>query len=525
MSNNNSHPDSHRSLIKSSSIIAAGTLSSRILGFVRDMILAKLFGTGWRADAFFVALRIPNLFRDLVGEGASNSAVVPILSEYLVRKERKEYWHLVSVILIWALMILSALTTAGMFFAPVIVRLIAPGFMAEPEKLALTIQLTRIIFPYLILIGLTAYSMAVLYVFRSFVTPAFSPCLFNIAVIVSAFVSPSFLAEPTYGLAAGVLAGGVLQLWVQIKPMKAAGMVWQWPKTLSHPGAVQVGQLLLPRMVGAGVYQLNLVVDTFCASLSHVVGAGGISAIYYANRVIQFPLGVFGFALISAVLPALSGLAAKKDMEQFKRTLIFSVENIFFILVPLSVLMVLLAEPVIRILFERGEFGRYSTDITSLALMFYAVGLFSFGGSKIVVTAFHALQDTRTPVKVAAVCLVINAVLNFLLMGPLKVGGIALASALSATVNFFWLFYLLNKKLGVMEWGFKSFLFKVAVASVVMGGVIEILQGVLDPLALPEIVELAVLGGAGLGAYGAACFLLKIEQVHKVLDVIRERLP
>lgn len=520
MSTDNSSPrDSHRSIMKSTSIIAAGTLSSRILGFFRDIILAKILGTGFRADAFFLAFKIPNLFRDMVGEGATNSAVVPVYSEYLVKKERQVFWQFVSVIFVLALMVLSLITITGIALAPAIVRIIAPGFMAHPEKLMMTIRLTKMMFPYLVLIGLTAHSIAILYTFRSFVVPSFSPCLLNISIIISAVISSRTMSEPVYGLAVGVLVGGMLQLFVQMRPLLKTGIKFQRPKTLRHPGALRVGKLLLPRLLGAGVYQLTILIDTFCASLSFIVGAGGISAIYYANRIIQFPMGVFGFAIASAALPTLSGLATTRDFGQLKKTLAFSLENIFFIMFPVSVIIILLAEPVIRILFERGEFNAYSTMITSQALFFYALGLFSFGGIKILVTAFHALQDTKTPVKIAAVCLLLNVVLNFVLMGPMKIGGIALASSIAATLDFVWLFRSLERKLGGINVGFKQFVIKILLASGVTA-VFVYLAWEKIPFLPSEgwggFLKLSLTGFSGIVIYGVVCFYLRIEQARKI---------
>lgn len=520
MSNiNSAHPDSHQSIIRSTSVISLGTLASRILGFIRDIILAKIFGTGLQADAFFVAQKIPNLFRDFVGEGATNSAVVPVLSEYLVKRDKKEFWRFVSVVMILAMIVLTLLTILGIILSPVIVRLLAPGFMDHPEKLELTIRLTKYMFPYLILIGLTAYSMAVLYAFRLFTVPAFSPCLLNIAMIISAPLSVHYLKEPVYGLAAAVLVGGVLQLLVQLPSLGKAGFRFE-KGPLNHPGAMRIGTLLLPRVFGAGVYQLNVFISTFCASFSTIVGPGGISAIYYANRIIQFPMGVFGFALASAVLPTLSGLASRSDTKQLKKTLVFTLENILFIMFPMSILLILFADPLIRVLFERGEFDRYSTHITSQALMYSALGLFSFGGIKILVTAFHALQDTRTPVKVAAVCLVVNTVLNFVLMKPLQVGGIALAGSISATLDFIWLWRILDKKLGGINSGFGRFLRKTSAAGVISGGVAYGLWHL--TLITSEALRLAVVFLAGFLVYGAVGVFLKVEQAQKIYTWAKE---
>lgn len=512
-------PDSLRSVIKSTSLLSVGTLSSRILGFVRDVILAKLLGTGIRADAFFVAFKIPNLFRDLVGEGATNAAVVPVFSEYLHNKDKEDFWRFVSIILTIAMIVLSVITIFGIILAPVIVRMIAPGFMASPEKLLLAIHLTKIMFPYLIFIGLTAYCMGILFTFRSFLAPAFSPCLLNISIIISALIASKTMEEPVFGLAIGVLVGGVLQLLAQVKPLLNIGMRFRRPKTLHHPGAVKIGKLLIPRMFGSGVYQLTVLIDTFCASLSMIVGQGGISAIYYANRIIQFPMGIFSIALASAVLPFLSGLANKKDIESIKKTVVFSLENIFFVMCPTTVILLLFSTPIIRILFQRGEFGVYSTDITSSTLSFYALGLFSFGGIKILVTAFYALQDTKTPVKVAAVCLAINAALNFILMIPLKVGGIALASAIAGTVDFLALFYIMNKRLGGLNSGLLTYFLKVAFAGLITGIFAHIVWPHL--LFSSEFINLGFIGIMSALFYGSACFILKIEQAHKIWGWIK----
>ncbi len=503
-------------LIKSTAILAAGTLTSRILGFVRDIVLANLFGTGFRAEVFFLAQRIPNLLRDMVGEGAANSAVVPILSEYQANKDSKAFWQLVNVIALWALIILSGLTLFGMIFAPMIVTIMAPGFLTDPLKFKLAVELTRIIFPYLIFIGLTAHSMAVLYTLRSFTSPAFSPCLFNVAVIVSALLSARFLSEPTYGLAVGVLIGGILQLAVQMGPMFKKGLRWE-KVSLSHPGAVQCGKLLGPRLIGSGVYQLSLVIDTLCASLSSIVGAGGIAAIYFSNRLIQLPMGVFGFSMATAALPTLSGMAARQEMEQFKRTVVFSLKNIFFVMLPMSAIFIIFSEPLVRILFQRGAFDAYSTQITSLSLTFFSLGLFSFGGSKILTTAFYALQDTRTPVKIAAGALLLNTILNFSLMWKMKIAGIALASSFASTSGFFMLIYILEKRIGDFSAELMRFFFAILGASVAAGLVMKALSSLPEHWGRLELIRLGLMVGIGCAVYLGVCLVLKIPQAEKVM--------
>ncbi len=513
--NKYSKHDTNQGIIKSTSIFSSGTFVSRLLGFVRDILLAKFLGTTFRADAFFVAFRIPNLFRNIVGEGAVNSSIVPVISEYSEREEKKEFWNLLSVVLVWSLLILSFIVVLGIIFAPVIVRMIAPGFIIDPDKLVLTVRLTRLMFPYLIFICLTAYGMGILYTFRSFFIPSFSPCLLNIAIISSVFISFKFKIDPVLCLAFGVLIGGVLQLIVQAIGVFKKGIKFQIPKTLSHPGAKKVGRLLLPRIFGAAIYQLTVLADTFCASLSMVVGAGGISAIYYSNRILQFPIGLFGVALASVILPTMSGFAARDDFDELKKILSFSLRSIFLIMIPISIFLVIFSTPIIRTLFERGEFGPYSTIITSGALLFYALGLFYFASIKIMVTSFHSLQDTATPAKVAGLCLALNITLNLLFMGPLKVAGIALASSISAMINFFILFIVLHKRLGSFVDGFFRYAVKVLLAAMIMGTTCLIFWNYFQNI--PEAIRLSVVILISVVVFFQVSFLLKINEARSVV--------
>jgi putative peptidoglycan lipid II flippase len=440
-------PAKHHSLLKAGGIVASGVLSSRILGFVRDVVLARFLGTGFTAEAFFVAQRIPNLLRDLAGEGAANAAIVPVLSEYAQKKTREEWQECINAVLTWGVIILGGMTVAGIIAAPWIVRMIAPGFAQQPGELRLTVDLTRIMFPYLILIALTAFQAGILYSLNAFVAPAFGPCLLNLAMILSVWVAAIFSWPLAYTISAGVLAGGVWQFLAQRQALRRRGVHWAWPVSLRHEGAIKIGRLLLPRLWGSAVYQMNVFVDTFCASLAVIVGAGGIAAIYYANRMIQFPLGVFGYALSSVTLPSLSKFAHEGDMESFRSTLRFALRNLMIVLIPTSAVLAVFSGWIIHIAFQRGAFDAYSTAVTARVLFFAALGLPFFGASRILVSAFYALQDTKTPVKTATYCLIVNIVLNVALMYPMKIGGIALASSIAGAVNCFLLAAGLRKRL------------------------------------------------------------------------------
>ncbi len=279
----------NKTIAKSASIIGFFTLCSRVLGFIRDVVIARLFGVYVYAQAFVVAFKIPNLLRDLVGEGAANAAFVPVFSEYTVKHSKEEFWELANVVLNLMLVVLTSITLLGILFSPLVVRLIAPGFMASPEKLAVTITLNRIIFPYILLIGLAAYAMGILNSLKHFALPAFAPCLLNVSIIVFALL----FGESIKGLALGVLAGGVLQLAVQIPALYKKGFRPKLFQRFSHPGAKIMGKLMLPRVMSSSIYQVNNFIDSIFGSLAWIVGEGGVAVLYFSYRLIQFPLGIF----------------------------------------------------------------------------------------------------------------------------------------------------------------------------------------------------------------------------------------
>jgi putative peptidoglycan lipid II flippase len=507
----------NKSIAKSASIIGAATLCSRILGFIRDVVMARFFGTGIASQAFVVAFRIPNLFRDLVAEGAANAAFVPVFSDCLLKKEKNEFWYLVRNILgiIFALLVL--ITLLGVLFAPLITRLIAPGFVQQPDKLFLTIKLVRILFPYLLLVGLTAYGMGLLHTFKAFVTPALGPSMLNIAMILGIFISVRLLKDPVIGLSLGVLCGGVLQLLIQIPPIYRRGFRLKLKELrldFSNPGTRQIGRLIAPRIFGSAIYQLNVFVDTMLASLSHIAGEGAVAAIYYANRIIQFPLAIFGIALSSAVLPTMSHQVAQDDLDSLKSTLSFSLKTIYLIMLPVSLGLVVLSRPIISLLFQRGEFTDYSTSITSWALLFYSLGLVAFGGVKILVSCFYSLKDTKTPVKISFICLMINVVLNIILMFPLKVGGLALASSISATLNFIILLSLLKKRIGkIIDKDMQIVFLKISLSSIIMV-LITYLSWHNLSLGLRPLFSVSAVIFISIFIYIFSCFLLGVKEIR-----------
>ncbi|MDH4083221.1 MAG: murein biosynthesis integral membrane protein MurJ [Nitrospira sp.] len=440
--------DENKSVIKSAGIIGVATFSSRILGFARDMVLARLFGATPAADAFFIAFRIPSLLRELFAEGSMSSAFIPVYTEYRTTRSKVEAWELASAVFTTLLTIVTLVTMVGVLAAPWLVQLLAPGFQENPDKLALTTLLARVMFPYLLFISLAALAMGILNSVRAFAAPAFSPLFLNVFIIVGAVWLAPHLQEPIIGVAIGVVAGGAAQFAMQLPSLKLRGLLFGFRFEPSHPGLRRIGTLMVPTLLGLSVTQINLTVSTVLASFF----AGGPTYLFYGMRLIQFPLGIFGVALTTAILPTLSSQAARGALDELRTTLGFGLRMILFIILPAMVGLILLRTPIVHLFFEHGTFTAQDTAETALAVLCYAVGLWAFGGVRIIVTAFYSLQDTRTPAISAAVALAANVLFSLVLMSFLGAAGLALATALAAMVNGGILVVVLNRRLGGIEW-------------------------------------------------------------------------
>ncbi len=451
---------------------AAGTVGfftflSRILGLVRDVVVARFFGAGLVTDAFFVAFRIPNLLRRLFAEGSLTIAFIPVFTEYLSEKTKEDAFQLAKVVLTLLSLILVIVTVLGILFAPWIVRIQAFGFGSAGIRYDLTVLLTRITFPYIFLISLVAFFMGVLNSLRHFAAPAAAPIFLNIGIITSTFWLSPYFSEPIVGVAMGVLFGGILQVALQIPWVLKKGLsllpVWM----PHHPAVKRIGLLMLPAIFGSAIYQFNQFIGTLLASF---LAEGSVSWLYYADRLVQFPLGVFAIAISTAALPSLAREVAQKDLTEFKDTLGHALRMVSFITIPSMVGLIVLGRLVIQVFFERGAFGPYSTAMTYQALLFYALGLWAFSGIRVMVAAFYAFQDTKTPVKVAFVTLMANLILSLLLMGPFRHGGLALALSLASSLQLTLLIFFLKRR--IVEWEISPILVSVGkslLASIVMG--------------------------------------------------------
>src|SRR6185436_17638173 len=311
--------DETRSVVKAAGVIGVATLSSRILGFIRDMVLARLFGATPAADAFFVAYRIPNLLRELFAEGSMSSAFVPVFTEYHTLRGKRDAWEFASAVFTTLLTILTGVTLLGILASPAIVWVLAPGFHEDPARLAMTVLLTQIMFPYLLFISLAALTMGILNSMRAFAAPAFSPVLFNVCTIAAALFLSPLLEQPIIGVAIGIVVGGLAQFLMQLPGLRRRGYFFGWRFEPGHPGVKRVGVLLAPSLLGMSVTQVNVTVSTILASFF----AGAPTYLFYGMRLVQFPLGIFGVALATAILPTLSAQATRGALDELRTTLGF----------------------------------------------------------------------------------------------------------------------------------------------------------------------------------------------------------
>lgn len=439
------------------------TLISRILGFIRDVVIANIFGAGVSTDAFLVAFKIPNFMRRLFAEGAFSQAFTPVLSEYKTQRNHAEVKHLVDHVAGNLGSILFFITVIGVMIAPLLVLIFAPGFFQYPEKYELTVTMLQIMFPYLLFMALTAFAGAVLNTYGRFAVPAFTPVFLNLCFIGAAiWFAPNF-EQPIMALAYGVLFAGFVQLAFQI-PFLYRLRLLPTPKFNRHDeGVKRIHHLMIPALFGVSVSQINLLVDTLMASF---LVTGSVSWLYYSDRLMEFPVGVFGLALATVMLPNLSKSVARGDTDKYNSVLDWALRWVFLIAVPSMVGLIILAIPMLATLFHNGQFGDSDVIMTSRSLVTYAFGLLGFVLIKVLASGFFSRQDTRTPVKIAVIAMATNMLLNLALILPMAHAGLALATSLAALLNA-WLLYRGLRKQAVFNPlpGWRNFLVRIIMAS------------------------------------------------------------
>ncbi len=485
-------------LLKSLATVSAMTLVSRVLGFVRDVVIARLFGAGLATDAFFVAFRIPNLLRRLFAEGAFSQAFVPVLSEYRTRRGDQETRLLVDRTATLLTLALLAVTAIGVVAAPLIVYVSAPGFSAVPGKFELTVAMLRVTFPYIVFISLVSLAGGILNTWSRFAIPALTPTLLNLAFIFGAlFFAPHF-EPPVMVLAWAVFAGGVLQLALQVPALAKIGMLPRPSLALSDPGVRRILTLMGPAVFGVSVGQISLLINTIFASF---LENGSVSWLYYADRLMEFPTGLLGVALGTVLLPSLSKFHAESAEREFSGLLDWGLRLTFILAAPAAVALALLAAPLVTTLFHYGEFGDRDVWMTRQALIAYSVGLIGLILVKVLAPGFYARQNIATPVRIAIVTLIATQLMNAALIFPLKHAGLALSIALGACLNAALLYRKLRQQ-GIYQpqpgWG--AFGLKVAAALAAMALVLLLAMG-------PESWWLAAPGAARAAAISGLVLL------------------
>ena len=510
---------------KAAGIVSAVTMVSRVFGLARDMVIAAFFGASWMTDAFWIAFRIPTTLSRLLGEGSLTASFIPVFTEYLQKKTKDEALELAYNVFTFISIILTFVSVLGIIFSPFIISIIGHGFISDPRQFKLAVFLNRLMFPYVFIISLGALCMGILNSFRRFTSPALSPVMWNISIIAAALTLRSLFAEPITALAVGVMIGGVLQLSLQWPFLRKCGVQLKFRFNFRHPGLKQIGLLMIPAMLGAGITTINVFVSSTLASM---LPGGSVTYLFYADRIMELPLGVFAIAIGTAVLPSFSRHAAAGDMDELKSSISFSLRLMLFLTIPAMVALMALNLPIISVLFERGAFDAQATILTAQALLCYALGLWAFSLIRVIIAAFYSLQDAKWPMKAAIITLMVNLAASLALMFPLKHNGLALANSLAAIVNVIILSIVLKKKIGTfLDRNFYISTLKIITSSVVMWGAIILIEVFMpwdsgSPFR-SRLIHLLTTITAGAATFFICSYLLKSPEIHSIVRLLKKR--
>jgi putative peptidoglycan lipid II flippase len=549
-------PDKPQSVARSAGIVSIAVMFSRVLGLVRETIFARFFGAGFLYDAFVVAFKIPNILRDLFAEGALSAAFVKVFTDYRIKKSEVEAWRLAGLIFNVLAVVMSGITLLGILLAPIVVPLLARGF--PPDKAALAVTLTQIMFPFILLVALAALAMGVLNTKGRYGIPASASTAFNIASIIFGLglayilsgggwetsidrnAVPSESAQwAITGMAIGTLIGGAAQLLIQIPSLLKVGFRFSPFLTFSDPGVRRLMRLMGPAVIGTSAVQVKVLVDLVVVSVIE----GGNSWLSYSFRLMQFPIGVFGVAIGTAAIPALSRLASGNDITRFRSTLSDALKLVFLLTIPSACGLIVLGEPIIRLIYEGGRFRPIDTDMTAWALAAYSIGLAGYAAIKVISPSFYALDDARTPMYVSIASVAVHAPASFGLMYLLStVGvsperpsgfghvGVALATSTVALVNFFALMVLMRKRVGRLNGRELGVAFlKIAFASALMSAVSYLCYRFLttslgEKTFAVRLIEAFVPIGLGGLTFLVVAKLLRITEVDKVYNMLARKL-
>jgi putative peptidoglycan lipid II flippase len=535
-----------KSILRATGVVSGATMLSRILGYVRDAVIAAYFGAGIYSDAFFAAFRIPNLLRRLFGEGALTISFIPVYSELKEKEGDERAKNLYYTCFTALISVLAVITILGILFAPFIARILVPGFADDLAKQDITILLLKIMFPYALLICTVALFMGVLNSWNRFFAPAFAPVLLNVGMITATVLLVNQLELPVMALAIGVVAGGIMQVALQMPFLKKIGHLPKLRFQFRDPALKKIGRLMLPSLLGLSVYSLNVFINTNFASL---LAPGSVSFLFYADRLMELPQGVFAIAVGAALLPSLSRQAASGDASGLVDSMNYAMRLVIIIILPASVGLYVLAEPIINVLFQRGRFDFHSTVQTAAALRFYIIGLVFFAALRVIVPTFYAMKDAMTPALVGAGALVVNILCGLSFMGPtvsnalpfvsafteafnptgpLRHTGLALANTFSGGFNFFVLAWILKKRIGKI--GLKRILRTFGLSglsALLMGLVAWMISGCFQYTSsnaeLAKTSGLAAAVVAGAAVYFALMMIMNRSEMREIFEFRKKR--
>ncbi len=519
-------------LLAAANVLMLTTIASRVLGYLRDVLIFAKFGQNELTDAYNAAFSIPDfLYMILVG-GALSSAFIPVFSSYLARNEEDEGWRVLSIIFNWIMLLLAIGVAIGLTFAPQLVDLLVPGFDDATKQM--TVNLTRIMFFQVIFMCLSGISTGILQSYKNFTAPAIGSVLYNLGIILGGLLlaAPIERMFPGYGIAGfsvGVVLGAMLNFLVQFIAILRLGVRYTFSFNLRHPGVRELLLLIVPVFIGLAASQFNLFVNQ---NLASGLAEGLVSALRAAQRLMQLPITLFGITVGIAFFPTMTELAAKMELDEFKRTVVMGLRTVIFVTIPASFGLAALAKPVIRFMYEfsRGAFTADDTDQTAYALVFYTIGVFAYAAIHTLSRAFYALKNTKIPVAVAVLSIVVNVVLSVLLVGCMAQGGLALAYSVAGIFNMVVLIVLLNVKVGdIGSWGLLRSTVQTILISGVMGGVVWALTAFCEsflPISskLAQMLEIVLAIGVGAALYAALALLLKMPEAEQIMGIIRRRL-
>ena len=514
-------------ILKSASIISLVTIISRTLGYLRDQRITLLLGTTLSADSFVLAYRIPNLFRRLVSEGTIAASVIPVFTTFMRDRSKEELWHFANRLFWTAALVLAVITVLGMVFSPQVIETFS-GRQSNSNSWDEAVALNRIIFPYLFFLGLAALGMGILNSFHHFAVPASTTVVLNLTIILfSTAIVWHYFKSPAVSLAVGVLVGGALQFLVLVPQLVRRGMRFDFGLSFGHSGIRTVARHMFPRFFGLGISQINFFVDTFFANAPKMP-RGSLTALYVSDRVMELVLGGYAIAVATAILPMMAHQAAANDFEGLKRTFTFAIRIVAYITIPAAVGLMILREPIIRMLFQHGQFVAESTRLTARPLLYYAAGLPALACVKLIVPAFYSARDTKTPVIVAAISFILNIAFNFIFLTfffkRFQNGGPALATVLATLFDFFTLFFIFRLRygaLGTLE--IVRSIAKISLCSAIMGVACMIANyyanyTIHSTFFVQLIVFIGLIGGATL-LYVALTWIFRCPEIQEVYGI------